>query len=164
MNNEKKFIEYRPGYVTGFENKEYQVSAIAEVFEIPFVKHFSEKSKFYSYAASVYTGKSIEDYKVTLMALYDWNEEYNGCSSWWVVGYLPGFILYETKLKNYEDLICNHKPNCWNIKYQGNKHLFGNDRPEESRMKIAKELGWYRDDFFGIAAYCDCGFEKIKSL
>ena len=160
MNNEKKFIEHRPSYVSGFENQTYEVKTFDEVLEIPFVKNFSEQNGFYSYAVSVYTGKNLDDYKLTLMALYNWDDEYNGCRSWWVIGYLPGFIMYETKLKKYGDLIHSHKPNCWTAKYNGNQHLFGYDRPKESTMKIAKELGWQRDDFFGIADYCDCGFSK----
>lgn len=160
MNNEKKFIEYRPRYVSGFENKTYKVNTFDEVLEIPFVKNFSEQNGFYSYAVSVDTGKKLDDYKLTLIALYHWDDEYNGCRSWWVIGYLPGFIMYETKLKKYGDLIHSHKPNCWTAKYNGNQHLFGYDRPHESMMKIAKELGWLRDDLFGIADYCDCGFSK----
>ena len=50
MNNEKKFIEYRPRYVSGFENKTYKVNTFDEVLEIPFVKNFSEQNGFYSYA------------------------------------------------------------------------------------------------------------------
>jgi hypothetical protein len=68
--------------------------------------------------------------------------------------------MYETKLKKYEDLIWGHKPNCWTRKYQGNREMLGMDRPDESKMKILKELGWERDDQFGIVNYCDCGFKQ----
>jgi len=153
----KKFREHRPGYFSGFENQTYDVKDFNEVLEIPFVKKFSEDKGFYSYAVSVNTEP---EYKLTLMALYNWDDEYNGCKTWWVVGYLPGFIMYETKLKEYEDLICGHKPNCWTRKYIGNKDMLGMNRPEESKMKILKELGWERDDPFGIANYCNCGLKK----
>ena len=92
----KKFREHRPGYFTGFENQTYNVKDFNEVLEIPFVKNFSESTGFYSYAVSVNTEP---EYKLTLMALYNWDDEYNGCKTWLVVGYLPGFIMYETKLK-----------------------------------------------------------------
>jgi len=153
----KTFIEHRPRYVSGFENKEYVVKDLNEVLEIEHVKRFSKDKDFYGYFVSV----DIEpDYKVTLMSLSDWDDEYNGCKEWWVIGFLPGFIMYETKLKKYEDFISSHKPNCWQRKYNGNKDLFGIDRPKELQLKIAKELGWKDNDLFGIAAKCDCGYDK----
>jgi hypothetical protein len=153
----KEFREHRPGYFTGFENQTYDVKDFNEVLEIPFVKKFSEGKGFYSYAVSVDTEP---EYRLTLMALYNWDDEYNGCKTWLVVGYLPGFIMYETKLKKYEDLIHGHKPNCWTRKYIGNKDMLGWDRPEESKMKILKELGWERPDLLGYANYCNCGLKK----
>jgi hypothetical protein len=153
----KGFREHRPGYFTGFENQTYEVENFNEILEIPFVKKFSEGKGFYSYAVSVDTKP---EYSLTLMALYDWDEDYNGCKTWWVVGYLSGFIKYETKLKKYEDLTRSHKPNCWTRKYNGNEDLLGIDRPKESKMKILKELGWERNDEFGVAVYCDCGLKK----
>ena len=96
------------------------------------------------------------------MALFNWNDEYNGCTSHWVVGFLPDFIMYETKLSNYLGLIAGHKPLCWTRKYYGSIDLLGSDRPIKSTMKILKELGWTRDDRFGIANHCDCGFDKLK--
>lgn len=155
--NEKKFVEYRPRFVSGFENKTYDVKNIEEVLEIDFVKQFYLGKNFHSYALSIDTKP---EYKLTLMALYNWNEEYNGCSEWWVVGYLPGFIAFETGLKSYHDYICGHKPNCWVRKYNGNKDMLGYDRYEESRFKILKELGWEREDKLGIAVHCDCGYNE----
>lgn len=152
----KKFIEHRPAYFTGFENKTYNVDNFEQVLEIPFVKFFSDSPGFFSFALSVETNPN---YKLMLMALYDWDEEYNGCKRWVVVGHLPGFVMYETKLKNYIDFIAGHKPNCWTRKYVGSKDLLGIDRPNESKLKILKELGWHRDDFFGIVNHCDCGFK-----
>jgi len=153
----KQFREHRPGYFTGFENQSYDVKDFNEVLQIPFVKNFSEDKGFYSYAVSVITEP---EYRLTLMALYNWDDEYNGCKTWLVVGYLPGFIMYETKLKKYQDLICGHKPNCWTRKYRGNEEMLGIDRPMESTMKILKELGWEKDDCFGIVNYCDCGLKN----
>jgi hypothetical protein len=154
---DKEFIEHRPSYFSGFENITYKVTNFNEVLEIPFVKRFSEGNEFYSYALSI---RFEPEYKLTLMALYDWDDEYNGCKEHWVVGYLPNFIMYQTGLKNYTDLIAGHKPNCWTRKYKGIKDMLGRDRPDESRMKILKEVGWHRDDLVGFIGYCDCGFEK----
>lgn len=154
---DKEFIEYRPSYFSGFENITYKVTNFNEVLEIPFVKKFSEGKKFYSYALNI---DLKPEYKLTLMALYDWDDEYNGCKSHWVVGYLPNFIMYQTGLKSYTDLIAGHKPICWTRKYDGNRDMLGMDRPDESKLKILKELGWHRDDFYGYANHCDCGFKK----
>ena len=153
----KQFIEHRPGYFTGFENITYEVKDFKEVLDIPFVKNFSDNPDFYSYAVSVDTKP---EYKMRLMALYDWNEDFNGCTRRWCVGQLPGFIMYETNLQQYENLMAGHKPNCWIRKYKGNIEMFGSGRSDESRMKILKELGWPREDQFGIACYCDCGFKE----
>lgn len=153
----KEFREHRPSYVTGVENQIYKVENFNEVLEIPFVEHFSKGKGFYSYAVSVDTEP---EYRLTLMALYNWDDEYNGCKTWWVVGYLSGFVKYETRLKKYQDLIHGHKPNCWTRKYEGNEDILGMDRPSESKIKILKELGWERDDQLGIANYCDCGLKK----
>jgi hypothetical protein len=154
---DKEFIEYRPSYFSGFENITYKVTNFNEVLEIPFVKKFSEGNKFYSYALSIHLKP---EYKLTLMALYDWDDEYNGCKQHWVIGYLPNFIMYQTGLKDYTDLIAGHKPNCWTRKYNSIKDMLGRDRPDESKMKILKEVGWYRDDLIGFIGYCDCGFKK----
>lgn len=157
----KQFKEHRPGYFSGFENQTYNVNDFAEVLEIPFVKGFSQHANFYSYAVSVDTNPELPAYyKLTLMALYDWDEEYNGCKTCWVVGYLPGFIKYETELKAFENLIADHKPTCWLKKYQANENLLDSERPEKTRLKVLKELGWQREDTFGIAVHCDCGYKK----
>lgn len=153
----KQFTEHRPGYFSGFENQTYNVNDFAEVLEIPFVKNFSNDPNFYSYAVSVDTKP---EYRLTLMALYDWDEEYNGCKKWYVVGYLPNFVMYETNLKQYKYLVADHKPNCWLKKYNANENLLHTERPKETRLKVLKELGWQKEDTFGVAVHCDCGFKK----
>ena len=163
----KKFIERRPNYFEGFEDKEYEVKTFDEVLEIPFVKRFSASKKFHSYAVSVDCDVKlpIDDknrYRMDLMVMLDWNDEYSGCKEWWVIGHLPGFIMYETKLKQWTDIKADHKPNCWSRKYNSCKDLLGSDRDKEVQMKVLKELGWKRDDRFGIANHCDCGWEKTN--
>lgn len=161
----KKFIERRPNYFSGFEDSEYEVENFEQVLEIPFVKKFSENPRFHSYAVSVDINKNLSRddenyYKMDLMVMNDWDDEYNGCKEWWVIGHLPGFIMYETKLKKWEDIRASHKPNCWSRKYNGCKDLFGIGRNKETKMKILKELGWERDDMLGIASNCDCGWNR----
>jgi hypothetical protein len=163
--NKKKFIERRPNYFSGFEDGEYEVETFDEVLEIPFVKGFSENKNFYSYAVSVNIDNNLSRddenyYRMDLMVMNDWDDEYNGCKGWWVIGHLPGFIMYETKLKKWEDIKASHKPKCWTRKYNGCKDLLGVDRDKETQMKILKELGWERDDRLGIASHCDCGWNK----
>lgn len=148
---EKRFREHRPSYFSGFEDKCHTFNEFDEILALPFVENFAKRSGFYSYALS----RGDED--LALMALYDWDDEYNGCKKWFVVGFLEGFT---PKLKFYQDLIAGHKPNCWIRKYQGNKDLLGYDRPDETVMKILKELGWHRDDMLGVACHCDCGYDK----
>jgi hypothetical protein len=156
----KKFKEHIPNIISGLEPKIYNVRDINDVLGLDFVKNFSNYEKFYSYGISIQTRTNINEYKLLLMGLYDWNDEYNGCMNHYVIGHLIDFIAYETKLKNYSDIIAGHKPNCWTRKYLSNKDLLGTDRDEKSKLKILKELGWERDDLFGFANYCDCGFKK----
>jgi hypothetical protein len=155
----KKFIEHRPAYFTGYENNEHIVNTFNEVLEIPFVKNFSEQKNFYSYAVNVERNQS--DYKLSLMAMYDFDDEYNGCKFWLVVGDLPGFIMFETKLKLWTDLKAGHKPTCWIRKYKSCEDLLGHDRDESIQMKILQELGWSRPDMFGVAVHCDCGWNNL---
>jgi hypothetical protein len=154
----KQFIEHIPNCISGVNNKVYDVNTFKEVLDIPFVRKFSEIANFYSYAISVDT----EPYKLTLMSMSNWVEEYNGCTSWWVIGYLPGFIMYETELKNWLDIKAEHKPNCWMRKYNSISDLLGFDRPIENRMKILKEVGWNKNDTYGVANYCDCGWKEFN--
>ena len=166
--SKKKFIERRPNYFSGFEDSEYEVDNFEQVLEIPFVKKFSEHPTFHSYAVSVDINKNLSRddenyYKMDLMVMNNWDDEYNGCKEWRVIGHLPGFIMYETKLKKWEDIKASHKSNCWSRKYNGCQDLFGIDRDKETKMKVLKELGWERDDMLGIANHCDCGWEKIKT-
>ena len=128
--------------------------------EIPFVKRFSESPNFYSYAVDVNCNE--RGYNMDLMAMSNWDEEFNGCRNWWVVGHLPGFIMYETKLKRWGDIVAAHKPNCWLRKYSGCSDILGIERDDKVKMKILKELGWKRDDTFGIAATCDCGWDESR--
>lgn len=157
----KQFKEHIPNIISGLEPKVYNVRNIDDVLGLDFVKTFSNYEKFYSYGLSIHTkNENNKEYKLLLMALYDWNDDYNGCMKHYVIGHLIDFIAYETKLKNYVDIIAGHKPNCWVRKYRGNKELLGMDRDEKSKLKILKELGWGRDDLYGFVDYCDCGFKK----
>lgn len=163
--SKKKFIERIPNYFSGFEDSEYEVDNFKQVLEIPFVKKFSEHPTFYSYAVSVDINKNLSRddenyYKMDLMVMNNWDDEYNGCKEWWVIGHLSGFIMYETKLKKWEDIKASHKPNCWSRKYNGCEDLLGIDRDKETKMKVLKELGWERDDMLGIANHCDCGWKN----
>lgn len=153
----KQFIEHRPGYFTGWENATYEVKDFKEVLDIPFVKNFSERTGFYKYAVDV---EIKPEYRMSLLALYNWDEEYNGCTSWWCVGHLPGFIMYETDLKKYHNQTASHKPNCWARKYKSCADLLDYDRTEATKIKVLKELGWPTEDMFGVAQYCDCGLKK----
>jgi hypothetical protein len=162
-----KIRQHRPSYFTGFENSEMEFNTRQELLEIPWVKRFSEPSDFYGYFVSM---SKSETTTATLMALYDWNDEYFGCTRWYVIGFLTETdVLPNTThlgLKEYTDYIYRHKPNCWSRKYDSLKDdFFTYDHSrisEKKQLEIAKSLGWKRDDFFGIANTCDCGYKELK--
>lgn len=102
-----KFREYRPSYVDGFDNKEYNVSSLSDVLKIKFVKNFSEDPNFHCYAVSYggeYFGKKSPDH---LMGLFKHDKDSGKCSEWWVIGYLIDF--QEIDLPKYEELILERK-------------------------------------------------------
>lgn len=154
-----KFIEHRPSYFTGFENKEYELDDISQVLDLEFVKNFSKSGNFYGYFITYHDTNDLNK-PLKLMALYNWSDEYNGCQTWVVLGYLYNVNMALSGLKYWGDFQAKHKPNCWIRKYRSCEDLFGHDRPFNQKMKIAKELGWWKEDFMGIAVECDCGFDK----
>lgn len=98
-----KFREYRPGYISGFDNKEYSVNSLKDIFEIEFVKNFSKSPNFHCFAVSVGTTYNDRKSPDKLMALYDFNKELGKCSEWWVIGYLENSP--EIDLPKYETMI-----------------------------------------------------------
>lgn len=93
----KKFIEYRPGCFSGYDNKEYEIKSLDEIFKLKWVANFKDND-FHCFAKS--------DDK--LMALYNFNSDSGKCKQWWVIGFLIGFSEKEYEefgLKNYTELI-----------------------------------------------------------
>lgn len=146
----------------GFDPETHEGLSVEQILELESTKWFSNRDGFYGFFT---TGHDMEkrDAPLKLMALYDWNEEFNGCSRWWVVGYLHGYIQVLTGLKIYNSFRADHRPTCWIRKYNSCSDLMDTYHFPEKAMKIAKELGWQRDDFTGIANTCTCGFDKLKS-
>ncbi len=77
----KTFTEYRPAFVDGYENKEYIVNNILDVYDLEFVKRFSKYPDFHCFAHS----------GDRLMAMNKFQKETCRCSDWWIVGRLSGF-------------------------------------------------------------------------
>lgn len=165
-------VQHRPAYFSGFENERVEFkkpnrwdtkSSPCELFEIEFVKNFSTLPGFYGYFASVSTDakNNFKDYKITLMALYNYNEEYYGCESWWVIGTVFDMLLYETNLKRYISHIRQHKWNCWSKIYSANESILNSlEIDEKVVLKRAKEMGWTKDTLNGIAGTCTCGYNE----
>lgn len=150
----QKFEVYKGG-----APETYEGLSIEEILELETVKWHSKRSNFYGFFT---TGHSERDTPLKLMALYDWSDEFNGCMRWNVVGYLYGYIQAFTGLKIYNSFKASHKPTCWIRKYNSCSDLMNTYHFPEKAMKIAKELGWERDDFMGIANTCTCGFETAN--
>lgn len=73
-----KIRQYRPNFVTGYDNADVEFNTLEELLNIDFVKNFSAHDTFLRYSISK------DDYKDedTLMA------EYEGGYEWYVVGFI----------------------------------------------------------------------------
>lgn len=47
-----KVIRYRPAYFSGFDEESKRVSSIEELFNIPWIKNWSEEKRFYRFSLS----------------------------------------------------------------------------------------------------------------
>jgi hypothetical protein len=150
-----KYVRYQGG----FDPETHEGLSVEQILELESVKWFSNRDGFYGFFT---TGHGEGEFPLKLMALYDWNDEFNGCMRWNVVGFLHGYIQAFTKLKIYNAFRADHKPTCWIRKYDSCRDLINVVDFPEKAMKIAKELGWQRDDFMGIANHCDCGYNEIR--
>lgn len=71
-----KITQYKPAFFEGFENKVVEFTTNEELFNIDFVKRFSENPKFYRY--------SVSDNK--LMCELDEGKD------WYVIGFIEGDV------------------------------------------------------------------------
>lgn len=80
-----KITQYRPNFVSGFENDTAHFNSTDELFEIPFVKNFKNEgtslgSKFFQFSQDEYSVSQPEK-RFVLLAEYD-------CGKlWYVVGF-----------------------------------------------------------------------------
>ena len=159
----RRKIEIRqhiPSYVSGVESKISLVENFNDIFDLDWVKLFSESPNFYGYFISTHN-LSDRNSPLSLIALTTWNEEFHGCEQWYVIGYVSNITMFETGLRNWKHYIVRHKPDCWIRKYNSCKDIFDSDDITYS-LSVAKDLGWNRNDFLGIAITCSCGLEKLK--
>jgi len=82
--------QYRPAYVSGYENELSIFNSLKELLNIKWVKQFSKSNNFYRY--SIDLADSHPSSQHTLMA------EYKNGSEWWVIG----FIDKNTEIKGIE--------------------------------------------------------------
>lgn len=89
-----QIIQYRPAYVTGFENQVRHFGSLNELLNIDWVDRFRKlpngqiDPNFHKYSISKHSDH--KGYEYTLMA------EYKGGKEWWVIGYLDeSHILHE---------------------------------------------------------------------
>jgi hypothetical protein len=80
-----KITQYRPAFVTGFENDVREFNSLKELFGIEWVENFSlsggiKDTSFYRYSYDHYSDYKDKEY--TLMA------EYNDGYEWWVIGFV----------------------------------------------------------------------------
>jgi chloramphenicol O-acetyltransferase len=71
--------QYRPAYVSGYENQSNKFNSLNELLNIDWVKYFTEHSDFYKFSISI-----AEQYQKNhaLMA------EYKNGESWYVIGFI----------------------------------------------------------------------------
>lgn len=107
-----------PNFVTGFEETEHQVTNRDELEKIEWVDDMMKSPDFYMLA----TDKSDrDDIPHSLMILTHYNEEYGGCKSWWVVGYIIGGDIESLDLPQWQTLIGDHKDGCPQKSWQHNE-------------------------------------------
>lgn len=81
-----QIIQYRPAYVTGFENQTRTFGSLNELLNIDWVDRFRKlpngqiDPSFHKYSISKHS--DYKGYEYTLMA------EYKDGKEWWVIGYL----------------------------------------------------------------------------
>jgi hypothetical protein len=87
-----RIIQYRPAFVTGFENEFSDFNSTDELFEIPFVRNFREGvegSNFFQYSYSEYS-QTDEQRRFVLIAEYDKGKH------WFVIGFTDNNEIIKT--------------------------------------------------------------------
>lgn len=110
-----------PNYCEGFEEEEADVQTLDELKSIPFVKRAIESKNFYG----LYNSKSsFQDNPDILMALYNYDEKYGGCKTWWAIGYIYGSG-NELGLEEWEKYAADHLEGCSQKEWQHNECTCG---------------------------------------
>ena len=94
-----KFTQRVPNYFSGVEPLVIETDDFNEIINSDYAKRFTDKDDFYCLAASV--DRDEDKYYFNLMSMSKWNEDYNGCTFWWVVGRVDGLLLGQTGLKSW---------------------------------------------------------------
>lgn len=97
-----------PNFFTGFEETEHVVKNKEELENIEWVRKFIENETFHTLAIS------DDGYGYPMLMVFNnYDEEYNGCKEWWVIGYIiEGDNLDNLELPDSRNLYGNHKDGC----------------------------------------------------
>lgn len=111
-----------PNCFTGFEETEHLISNRTELENIDWIVNIINNKSYYSLAISK---NDYDNDNHMLMVLNNYDDNYGGCKSWWVIGYISGDDVDSLKLPNYDYLCGDHKNNCPQKSYQYNKCTCG---------------------------------------
>jgi hypothetical protein len=112
-----KIQQRRPNYFDGFEDEEANINTLEELKLISFVQNAINYKGFYGLFNSK---SSFPDAPDILMALYNYDEKYNGCKIWWAIGYIFGDG-NSLGLEEYSKYIGDHLDDCPQKIYQHDK-------------------------------------------
>ncbi len=100
-----------PNFFSGFEDQEteHEVSSRQDLEEIDWIKHCTTNPNHHTLAVSP---KPYDWGSHLLLTLGDYDEEYGGCKSFWVIGYIKGDPLEDLGLPHSDPLIARHKDEC----------------------------------------------------
>jgi len=105
-----------PNSFSGFEETEHTVNNREDLENIDWVSHIIKLKSYYSLAVSETNDDNIQ----ALMVFDNYDENYGGCKSWWVIGYIYGDDITELNLPRDLQLYGDHKDDCPQGKWQHN--------------------------------------------
>jgi hypothetical protein len=104
-----------PNYFSGFEETEHFIDSREELEKIGWVNDVINNKSFYC------LGISKSERNSHLMVLNNYDVNYGGCKSYWVIGYISGENIDDLNLPDYIDLCGDHKDGCRQKNWQHSK-------------------------------------------
>jgi hypothetical protein len=147
------FTQHFPAYMD-FEPKVETFWRLEDLLRLEYIHDWSTKKGFYGYFGSF----DKYDDQCSLMALYDYREDFYGCKSWYCLGFISSDgHKGDIGLVDWKRNIAVHKTNCRKRKYDSifDDYMW---RSEDVQKQMIKDLGY--DSTEGIAV-CDCGYDEL---